>query len=308
MRTHFGLLMLLAATGLTGCNKAQFSLDKKVEKTSCQRNPENCTEKKVVDLCLDARQKGRLATVTKQIEFKGNREIESFRDATYTSYDGSITATRREAVFAEPIPVICPWKEGSADDNTPDASGNFTRKNEFLRTRIEKYDQISLPDSNGVLCEIDISGDNQAFSHDDVFYITFDNYVLATSLKRSLKNEPTILTNNGISLALHQYDWLSFANTQFGGNGGDGGPLGIALVPDNYCLGEDVGVGNCEIPVTDTAAPLRMSFGPEAVAVAAVDVRGAHQVGLIVTGDDNDRDCFHTDLKVDVTLRYALPE
>ena len=276
------LISLIAILAFQNCSDVEFDSTQPKVSSFCGSD---CDPIDVINSCAEAQAKGAIQVYNQQVQFAQT-----------------------------PLPAgqpRCSWKQGpSVLDDTPDANGNLTMFNEYTRTRVEEYVNLNIP-ADAVLCSVDVRGDQQSFIHDDVFYFTYNNYVLASSLKRSLKSDPEKLFSN---INFFNYDWASFRNTPFGNV--PGGPVPIANRPDNYCLGADEGFGSCTIPVTDTLGTFAINFAPEVfVPISLKPVNGFHRLGVIVTGDDNPldnnnrpKDCTHSDLDIEVRVEYFVSQ
>lgn len=190
---------------------------------------------------------------------------------------------------------VCPYKPGQATDDLPDASGNYTEKNNYLRARYEQYKTVSLP-ANAVVCGVEVSAPEQVFQYDDMIYLTYNDYILASSLNRSLATSESLFYDDiGGGMTLYKYNWDDVANTDF---------AGVNETADDYCAGSDNGYGACDWPLSQQLGSITMNYNPE-VLVPISALSNNQKFGFIVTGDDDpDSDCYHENLDLDVKFYY----
>lgn len=227
--------------------------------------------------CADAKAKGQLSTISQTINFADTR-IESGRTK------------------------VCKFKAGPVTDDTPDVDGNLTEKNDYLRARYEQKSAALNVPANAVVCSAEIKAVKQQFYYDDIFYFTFNDIVLASSLKRSNASlDSATYQVDGQSVAFHKYDWskITAANTDF---------KNVNSVADDYCVGGAQGMGQCTWPLSQQSGFVEMAWLPEImVPVSLFATSPAQKFGFVVTGDnDPDDDCYHEDFDLNVKVEYFL--
>jgi hypothetical protein len=183
----------------------------------------------------------------------------------------------------------CPWSE---DDNLDPADG-------LLTARVEQTESLSLP-SDAVICDmaLDFSGlvpgEVQVMVYDDHFFFTFNDTILASS-------SAYIVDEMDDADGLRTWDWADAAGFDYHAVGSD---------HPSYCLGEDEGLSECDIPSTETPGEISMGFDDALVAqlsLAAI-AESRFEFAFVTTGDDDiGRDCNHESFGFTVTVPYLTP-
>jgi hypothetical protein len=183
---------------------------------------------------------------------------------------------------------------------TETAAGNLTQLDSYLRARYEQSQKISLP-ANAVLCNVEMKTDKQSFQYDDVFYLTFNDRILATNLERSLKSlKYQTLSAAGKTLPLYYYQWIDgVRNKSFDG---------VNETANDYCLGSAQGLASCSWPLSQKSGQIKFSFDKSLlVNIGVTSPADAQHFGFVITGDnDPSSDCYHEALSFDATLSYYL--
>ncbi|MEK6774146.1 MAG: hypothetical protein AABY64_09400 [Bdellovibrionota bacterium] len=179
-----------------------------------------------------------------------------------------------------------------------DALGNLSMKDGQMRARYEQSKSLQLP-ANAVVCDIKLSNDLQSFRYDDVFFLIFNNYVLATNNKTALKQRlsPTSINSlqSNVRYNLYNYNWMSLRTAAF------------ENVVDDFCLGSEAGLGSCSWPVTESAGKILLSWSPEVFIRLTAAVAQNQTFKFVITGDnDPSLDCYHQKLEFDTTVKYIL--
>jgi len=180
----------------------------------------------------------------------------------------------------------CPWDE---DDN-------ISEEDTYLTARIEQSEVLDL-DTEVVICDmaLDLSGlalgQIQLMVYDDYFFFTFNDVVLASSHAPAVE---LLSTDGGMPI----YDWAEIVGAPF--------PDGDAP----FCLGEDSGDSQCEIPSTQVEGEISMSFSTDIInelSARALD-EDRFEFGFITTGDnDASSDCQHDEFSFAVAVEYLSP-
>jgi hypothetical protein len=172
--------------------------------------------------------------------------------------------------------------------------GNLEAENGYFQARLEQTDSLELPE-DAVICDVvfDFEGINGGqgtpMVYDDNFLFTFNDIVLAGSyapIVDMLPHDELYAT----------YDWSVIAGTE--------------LVFDDsiptYCLGEDAGLAECQIPPPETDGIMSMSFDAtianQLAFVAMTQER--YDFTFITMGDNDDSDCSHETFEFEVEIPY----
>lgn len=183
---------------------------------------------------------------------------------------------------------------------TETSDGNLTMLDSYLRSRYEQSQKLDLP-ANAVICDVQMSTNKQSFKYDDVFYLTFNDRVIASDLQRSMSSlKYNVLNVAGKQMPLYKYQWVdgvrgvSFA--------------GVNDTANDYCLGSDQGLASCSWPLSQKAGTIKFDFDQDLLIAIGVTASSDNQrFGFIMTGDnDPSSDCYHEALSFDTTVKYYL--
>lgn len=219
---------------------------------------------------------GKLTKAIEDVEDAG--DIEDLCD----EFEDQIDDDRLEIMFAATTGE-CPW---GVDDN-------LDMEDTYLTARIEQVESLDL-DDQVVICDMDmdlsglVPGEVQLMVYDDYFYFTFNDIVLASSHGESVYTLPT---DEGMPV----YDWADIVGLPF--------PHGDSP----FCLGEEEGDAECDIPSTETQGPISLAFDSDVISelsARALD-EGRFDFGFVTTGDnDPDTDCQHAEFGFTVDVEY----
>lgn len=188
---------------------------------------------------------------------------------------------------------ICPFA-GSGEDS----KGNLSMVDGQMRARYEQKRSLQLP-PNAVICDIKLNNNLQSFRYDDVFFLTFNDYILATNNKSAVRQKlsPEIVNamDSLVAYNIYTYDWMSLRTARF------------ENVVDDFCLGEEAGLGQCTWPVTEQAGQIQLKWKPEVFLRLTANRPAEQSFKFVITGD-NDKavDCYHEKLEFDVSVSYFL--
>ncbi len=162
---------------------------------------------------------------------------------------------------------------------------NLERKNNFVQAR-EVFSRIlKLPD-NSEICSISLESPPDAkIRYDDFILFTIDDFVLFSS------NKELVAKLNQVN-AFYLWDFSKVVEM----------PI-VDFKSPAYCVGA---AERCKFPLTETDGPVTFKLNYAEIAGIAKAIQGKASVpfNLIATGDDNDVDCFYTDLDLSITLNY----
>lgn len=188
-----------------------------------------------------------------------------------------------------------------ATDNNTEYKGNLTTKNEYLRARYTQDRVIELP-AGAVICDMEIESAEQDFNYDDVFFLSLNNYVLASNhrseLTKVLSPEVVRHSRSGRDVSLYAYDWLKVRETFF------------ENIENDFCLGAEQNLSSCQWPISEQYGKIRLKFDPEILVRLSEKKQNARQaLSFVITGDDNkDSDCYHQRLDLGLEIKYYIPE
>tara|TARA_B110001454_G_scaffold28073_1_gene27462 strand:+ start:64528 stop:65313 length:786 start_codon:yes stop_codon:yes gene_type:complete len=189
--------------------------------------------------------------------------------------------------------------EFSQDENKP-YKENLTVLNDYLRARYTQTSTISIP-SGAVICDMDIESPEQNFNYDDIFFLSFNDQILASNHSKQIKEviaaENIVHSGTGRNLAFYKYDWVKMRNTYFQNEVND------------FCLGAEQGLSECQWPVTQEFGKIKLNFDSEILTRLGAKSKDTKQVlSFVITGDnDPDSDCYHERLDLNLEVKYYVP-
>ncbi len=77
-----------------------------------------------------------------------------------------------------------------------------------------------------------------------------------------------------------------------------------------YCVGGADGLSECQLPPTDTTGSIELSISAELSASLATLLQDKRILNFswVTTGDNDDSDCRHTEIKIPVIMHYVPAE
>lgn len=165
------------------------------------------------------------------------------------------------------------------------SNGNLAKRDAFLQAREAQVASLTLPEK-AQLCGLEIGSAATTIQYDDFMILTLNDYVLLSSNSRLMEG---LQDSNGA--ALWDFERVKGVDINFNS--------------PHYCLGTVSSL--CEVPVTDTPGKFQFQIDPsslELVADKIIDQRVLN-LALISTGDNDDKDCWHTEFTLDFTLNYV---
>ena len=189
-----------------------------------------------------------------------------------------------DVVFPETTDA-CPWGEA---DNLPPDDGLFT-------ARVGQHEQLELPE-DGVICDMAfdfsglVPGEVQVMVYDDHFFFTFNDIVLAASYGPAVDE---FEAPDGMPV----YSWADIRGLDYHADS----------AYDAYCLGDESGDSECDIPDTEVEGPISLSYSEDLVSRLGFLAIEAEQFefGFVTTGDNNeDSDCMHEEFGFTIEVPY----
>jgi hypothetical protein len=165
-------------------------------------------------------------------------------------------------------------------------AGNLDRRHKYLQAMEAQATSISLP-GKAQLCGVSVTSAMSTIQYDDFMILTLNGYVLLSSNTDILKNL------EGSASTAYKWDFSRIRG------------MGLDFDSPSYCMGSKA--GNCTIPVTDTQGQFQFAVDPTSLihlADQVVENTDLH-FALIATGDNDDQDCWHTELNLEFTLQYV---
>jgi len=172
----------------------------------------------------------------------------------------------------------CAWDSG---DNVAPAEGVYTAHVESVQPVADLVD--------AAICTLDMDF-SPGFEFDDDLFLTWNDAVLLT-------NQGGVLDNLGTWERYPLWAWDDLVEFAFPG----------PFNQQTFCAGADAELAECAIPRATGGGGWTgdLAYEPEGAVVNELAWRaiqlGGPAIGLVVTGDNDDTDCTHTELEVELT-------
>lgn len=167
---------------------------------------------------------------------------------------------------------------------------NLSKKNNYFRAYLRQTQVVDLP-VGAVLCGITLDHQPAAMRYDDEMFFSVNNKLLL-----STKDYTDIFPKTDFFVA---FNWENLKNKLYDS-------LDSRKV---FCAGAAEGISSCKVPPTETAGNIEMTFSDEMNATLSKALRADQKLTFewVTTGDDDNSDCRHTEIKLDLGLRYVMP-
>ncbi len=175
----------------------------------------------------------------------------------------------------------CAWKK----------NGNKSKKDGKVRARAEEYFNIALGEGD-LLCDLSVSSPVQNLRFDDELFVTFNDLILLSSYNYNSHFDVVDPESEDLT---HIYSWENLIG---------GFNPGKTSYDSTYCLGEGEEGSSCQVPNSQTTGAFSLMLSEEKGAMLGLSAleHGSADIGLIVTGDNDNSDCQHTEIVLDVSL------
>lgn len=165
--------------------------------------------------------------------------------------------------------------------------GNLDPFDGIVHARSEEIVSLNLNEAE-TLCSIRLESPAQEIIFDDELFLTFNDAILLSSYNYN--------AHFSLRDGLYIYSWEAMIG------GFNPGPYSSS---ESYCVGDGNSVASiCEIPVTDTIGRFFIDVvNEEAEKLSLLSKQQKRaDIGLIVTGDDDEKDCSHSEIRVSIEL------
>ncbi|MFK7929319.1 MAG: hypothetical protein AB8H79_14085, partial [Myxococcota bacterium] len=184
------------------------------------------------------------------------------------------TGEREVLILPQEFPAVsgCDWDQG----------WNLAPLNEYNRAMREEVRPLDVP-TRATICKVALSSTTDALWFDDHVTLSLNDYVLVGG---GYGYPIELLPLDG---TLPIFDWRAVRDTPFQGRD-----------QPYWCLGGADSV--CEMPESDLEGPLNLELGTQAMTDltnALVD-QGRLDFQLRTFGDDNESDCSHSDMNLEL--------
>ncbi len=168
---------------------------------------------------------------------------------------------------------------------------NYSRQDGWIRAYLKQDQTITLP-LGARLCGFTIEPTASSMHYDDEMFFLLENRVLMAT-----KDYTEYFPKEGI---FSTFSWESLRNQVY--NQFDERGL--------YCVGGADGLSECQLPPTDTTGSIELSISAELAASLATLLQDKRVLNFswVTTGDNDDSDCRHTDIKIPVIMHYVPAE
>ncbi|WP_141732837.1 hypothetical protein [Oligoflexus tunisiensis] len=166
------------------------------------------------------------------------------------------------------------------------SAGNLARKDAYLQAMEAQTTSITLP-GKAQLCGVSVNSEVSTIQYDDFMILTLNGYVLLSSNSRILEGL------EGSADTAYKWDFSRIRGVP------------VDFDSSSYCMGMNASL--CTVPVTDTPGQFQFKVDPTSLIHLADQVVENHTLNfaLVATGDNDDQDCWHTELNLDFTLQYV---
>ena len=163
-------------------------------------------------------------------------------------------------------------------------NGNLPARDQFFQGRVEQEQTINVP-ANYVVCDMNINSKTQDLHYDDFFVLAIEDQILVSTNDR--------FTPNLVNGANQVFKW-SFETYK-------GAPWGENT---KYCFGS---ASVCDIPSHDREGPLSINIPKQDFVNLAVELFSLKQIGIkmVTLGDNDNGDCEHSRLELDLEMTIA---
>lgn len=163
--------------------------------------------------------------------------------------------------------------------------GNLDRRNEHLQAYADQSRFVALPEGSQI-CTLTLASGGERASFDDHLAIVVGDVVIVSG------GSGGALDEHPVRDGLPRFDWAAIRGRPFA---------------DRYTDYECLGGGRCQVPRTEERGPLDVRIDPDTMADIArsLGVVDGLDIGIVTFGDDDQGDCAHTGLALDVTVQYV---
>ncbi len=234
---------------------------------------------------------------------EGTNGGDAIQNPDGTTSDGTDTSTKEPERGKDGLPLACQSdKVVSVDQDLDfpeieagttckfDEGDNLSRVNGKIRAYLTQEQKVTIPDGS-FLCGFELEHDNSSMRYDDEMFFSVNNRLLLAT-----KDYGEFFPSND---GFQSFSWDGLKNQVYDSFDGRG----------VYCVGGAEGLTSCSVPPTETQGQIRLSFGDEMKATLARSLQDERELSFqwITTGDNDDSDCRHTDIKLKLKLRYVKP-
>lgn len=164
-------------------------------------------------------------------------------------------------------------------------AGNLEPKDQHIQA-ISLNQAVMEAPQNSVICNVNLQSQSDSnLEYDDYFVLSLDEFVIVAS-----NNE--IVSHLQEENSLYLWDQSAVI----------GKPLGFIQAP-SYCL---PGLKECQVPQHEELAPVSVVFDTNSLAPLTLALAGRNKIALnlLVTGDNDETDCYHKELSINVKMDY----
>ncbi|MFK7828000.1 MAG: hypothetical protein AB8G05_27875 [Oligoflexales bacterium] len=186
--------------------------------------------------------------------------------------------------FFYPEREDCSWGK-KRNKNMLGPYDNLWRKNYYLQAREVQSHTLDIP-KFAVLCELEVtSHTDDNIQYDDFLVLTLNDYILMLSNHLLLREMP-------INNDFYFWDFAEIKGKYYEFHG------------DRFCF---EGYQNCEFPGHDVPGPVDFFLDTDSLSPLASILEKEEELkfNVIATGDNDDEDCWHTDLYLNIRSNYV---
>ena len=171
-------------------------------------------------------------------------------------------------------------------------SSNLSPRDEYFQARIEQSQGLDLP-VGAVICGASFDFPNQRYRYDDYFALLFNRNLITSGYDFEGYLESKYF-------GLLDYKWSNIR----------GIPMNFGSSRETiYCPQIPGAQADCQFPGHDTSGRIQLSYDDAFIqSVMATGIPSQHSFTLVTFGDNNARDCEHSDIEFTVTVDYVLTQ
>lgn len=210
------------------------------------------------------------------------------------SGDGQLPLLCQNGAAVQSEDAVLSFPEIPAGTTCAFGSGdNLSRRDLFFRAYLRQSQTVELPEG-AVLCGFSLKHDDQAMRYDDEMFFTVNDKLLL-----STKNYSEFFATDGF---FHEFSWDNLRDKPYD-------PADTAR--GVYCAGGSNGDGlnSCKVPETETAGSIELDFSEDLNRrlASALQAQNVLRFDWITTGDNDNTDCRHSSINLQLSVQYVLP-
>jgi len=171
-------------------------------------------------------------------------------------------------------------------------NGNLEIRDGYFQGRIEQVQLLEEIPEGAIICDLSFEFSEQEMRYDDHFLLAFDGSLIASSydFDSQLQSMEGLL----------QYDWSTISGMKW---------VTGSQYEGVFCPGQQEGLSACAWPKTDTMGTIALDYDPQLIQniIGLNSQRAQHEFRFVTIGDNDSRDCEHSNINFQVNIEYVIP-